>query len=256
MEDELIIEAYNLGRESKDEIEERALSRLLWYLNSGGRRHWIVKDRPDKKDNSIPRPDFTCIEQNSRDEINVEITYISGVKEGKKYEIESQNLALAAVEIANLITEKVKIKPTGMYVSKITMCRDPRHRSDLHSVVNKFIAEYMGGNLSSFNKVDEIFSGFLVYPSPNILQHWDPNPLNTPGLASYDVLKNNIYASLNEANKKLNNCKNGILLSFMDLVDLEEHYILSACTTHKENYPNVKRFYALSTLNSCLERIW
>jgi hypothetical protein len=98
------------------------LSRLLWYLNSGGRRHWFVKDRPDKKDNSIPRPDFTCIEQNSRDEINVEITYISGVKEGKKYEIESQNLALAAVEIANLITEKVKIKPTGMYVSKITMC--------------------------------------------------------------------------------------------------------------------------------------
>jgi hypothetical protein len=256
MEDELIVEAYNLGRENKDEIEVRVLSRLLWYLNSGGRRHWIVKDRPDKKDNSIPRPDFTCIEQNSKDEINVEITYVSGVKEGKKYEIEEQNLTLAAVEIADLITERVKIKPAGMYVSKTSICRDPRHRSDLHNVVNKFVTEYVGSNLSSFSKVSEVFSGFLVFPSPKILQHWDPNPWNTSGLASYDVLENNIYASLNEANKKLNNCKNGILLSFMDLVDLEEHSILSACITHKENYPNVRRFYVLSTINSRLQRIW
>jgi hypothetical protein len=255
-EDELIIQAYNLGRESKDEIEERVLSRFLWYLNSGGRRHWIVKDRPDKKDNSIPRPDFTCVEQSFGDEKNVEITYVSGVKEGKKYEIERQNLLLAAVEIADLITKKVKIKPTGMYVSKTTMCRDPRHRSDLHSVVNKFIEEYEGGNLSSFNKVTKTISVFLVYPSPNILQYWDPNPLNTPGLAGYDVLKNNIHSSLNEANKKLSNCKNGILLVFMDLVDLEEYEILSACETHKENYPNVGGFYILSTLNTCLQRIW
>jgi hypothetical protein len=256
MKDDLIIDASNLGRESKDEKEGKVLSRLLWYLNSGGRRHWIVKDRPDKRNNSVPRPDFTCMEQRSGDEINVEIKYISGVRDGKKYEEEIRNLTLAAVEIARLITEKIKNRPIGMYVSKTTMCRDPRHRFDMDNVVDRFIAEFMDDNLSSFNKVSEKSSGFLVYPSPNILQHFDPNPWNVPGLASYDILENNIYDKLRKANKQLENCKNGILLASMDHLHPEECNILSTCITHKDDYPNVERFYTLSTSNSCLQRIW
>lgn len=246
---------YNLTQETREEEEDRILSRLLWYLNSGGRRKWIVKERPDKINNLIPRPDFICREQKSGEEITIEITYASGIKEGKKFQIEEEKLFSVAVEASTIIQENVINPPTGMYVSKTTICHDPRDRSDVFYVVNTFIKEFSTGNLSTFNKVSE-FPFLLVFSSPNILRLWDPDPLNVPGLANYEVLENEIRGDIQEANKKLENCNEGILLIFMDLIDLEEYDILFSFTNSRIDYDNVKRFYALSRVNSCLYRIW
>ena len=255
MKGESVSKEYNPFRKTREEEEYKILSRLLWYLNSGGRRKWIVNGRPDKINNLIPRPDFICREQKSGEEITIEITYVSGIKEGKKFEREEEKLFLVANKISAIIEEKIKNPPSGMYVSKTTMCRDLKHSSDVSNVVNTFVEEFNSGTLSTFDKVSE-FPIFLLFSSPNILQLWDPSPLNVPGLANYDVLENEIRKDIKEANKKLENCKEGILLIFMDLIDLEEYNILFSFTNSKKDYDNVRRFYALSTLDSCLYRIW
>jgi hypothetical protein len=255
LKDETLGTVYDLTKETKVEEEDKILSRLLWYLNSGGRRKWIVKERPDKIHNLIPRPDFLCKEQKSGEEITIEITYASGIKEGKKFKTEEEKLFSIAFEASTIIREKLINPPTGMYVSKTTICRDPRDRSDVSNVVDTFIKEIGTGNLSTFDKVSE-FPILLVFSSPNILRLWDPDPLNAPGLANYEVLEDEVRKDIREANKKLENCNEGILLIFMDLIDLEEHDILFSFADSRTNYDNVKRFYALSVLNSCLYRIW
>jgi hypothetical protein len=74
------------------------------------------------------RPDFICKEQKSGEEITIEITYASGIKEGKKFKIEEERLFSVAVEASTIIQEKLINPPTGMYVSKTTVRRDVRDR--------------------------------------------------------------------------------------------------------------------------------
>jgi len=57
-------------------VQGHALHRLLWYLNSGGKRSFQIVSRPDEKERSLPRPDYVCWDMASGSYVTVEVTRI------------------------------------------------------------------------------------------------------------------------------------------------------------------------------------
>ena len=73
----------------KNKEEERVLCRLLWCLNAGGRRRWVIKGRPDKINRSTPIPDYVCEEQKTKAQLSIEITSAFPISEDRKFEVEN-----------------------------------------------------------------------------------------------------------------------------------------------------------------------
>lgn len=58
----------------KEEAEEIPNARLIWCLNAGGRRNYLVQSRPDQSDSSAPQPDFLLRDEVTGQEIALEVT--------------------------------------------------------------------------------------------------------------------------------------------------------------------------------------
>jgi hypothetical protein len=126
-EEKDIIEAVNLLFETKEQAEERVLRRLLWCLNAGGRRRWVIKGHPDKINSSTPSPDYVCEEQKTKVQLSIEITSAFAISEGRKCEVEKHRLIHAAVLLTSIVKERIRIPINGIHVSKSELCSNPRH---------------------------------------------------------------------------------------------------------------------------------
>src|SRR3954464_11939972 len=65
-----------LNRRTPDFDQNQAIDRLIWYLNSGGRRSYIVIERPDNVERNSPRADYVCKDEVTGAFITVEVTKI------------------------------------------------------------------------------------------------------------------------------------------------------------------------------------
>jgi len=85
-----IVDAYEYMRAFyrmvPDFDQDYAVGRLIWYLNSGGRRSWTVVERPDNVERNLPRPDYVCWEKHTGAYITVEIKRILHDPEARKIE--------------------------------------------------------------------------------------------------------------------------------------------------------------------------
>ncbi len=65
-----------LNRRTPDFDQNQAIDRLIWYLNSGGRRSYIVVERPDNAERNSPRADYVCKDEVTGAFVTVEVTKI------------------------------------------------------------------------------------------------------------------------------------------------------------------------------------
>jgi hypothetical protein len=66
----------DLNRKSPRFDQGYALGRLIWYLDSGGRRSYVVVERPDEAERNLPRPDYVCRDMHTGTCVTVEVTKI------------------------------------------------------------------------------------------------------------------------------------------------------------------------------------
>lgn len=68
--------------EGPDDIPEiAAAASLIWYLDSGGRRNYVITGRPDQVDRTRPSPDFILEDQTTGHEIALEVTSVFRAKD-------------------------------------------------------------------------------------------------------------------------------------------------------------------------------
>lgn len=60
----------------EDVPELAAAASLIWYLDSGGRRNYLILSRPDHIDRTNPSPDFLLEDQVTRHKIALEVTRV------------------------------------------------------------------------------------------------------------------------------------------------------------------------------------
>jgi hypothetical protein len=69
-------ELRQLIRGPQDVVELAAAASLIWYLDSGGRRNYLINDRPDWVSRSSPQPDFLLKDQVSGQRMALEVTRV------------------------------------------------------------------------------------------------------------------------------------------------------------------------------------
>jgi hypothetical protein len=75
-----IHEFVGLVKGPNDICELAAAASLIWYLDSGGRRNYVIASRPDQTDRTRPSPDFLLQDETTRHKIVLEVTSVFPVR--------------------------------------------------------------------------------------------------------------------------------------------------------------------------------
>ena len=67
---------WRLVRRPKDMTELAPAANLVWYLNSGGRRNYVIAGRPDEDDRTTANPDFLLRDERSGQKVALEVTSV------------------------------------------------------------------------------------------------------------------------------------------------------------------------------------
>lgn len=61
---------------AEDVLEFAPAAQLIWHLNSGGRRRYVIRRRPDRVSRSSPQPDFLLQDEVTGGEVALEVTTV------------------------------------------------------------------------------------------------------------------------------------------------------------------------------------
>ncbi len=248
------IRSYELSKSTRREKkllprsddEEYALSRLLWCLNSGGRRSYEIVSRPEKEERNLKCPDFICRDKITGTYITVEITQIIHHEDAIKAQVHKTRVWY---EIAKCVEGKLP----GAFQLTLPVKLDTR------GVTTKQLAKLVMDKSSNMALGDNIQlrlglqlskrgneGSFLTYVEEKEDEHEDdPVQLVTP-----DQVVRAIEKPLQETNEKFNACAKGLRVLILDSQDIPLDIIDAPDLLGKislEKYPSIDRIYLLNT---------
>jgi hypothetical protein len=239
--------------------QDEALRHLIWYLNSGGRRSWIIVERPDEEERNQPRPDYICRDERKGGYITIEVTRISVPPMSREVEAFGYKLGY---EVAKRVAGKLD----GTYSLVASHPLDVRG-IPLSEVAQKIVAEILSPvqrlTTVQYNKslpfglkllkIREEGSELL----PLIIMTGDSSDTN---LVNYEQITEAIRAAVAEASVKLRNYSKGDRLLLLvhgivlDYIDFDENLGIP-CNLSKKHIRHIDKCYALMDVVGLLPRV-
>ena len=249
-----LVEAYEalktIDRAHPYTLQDHALNRLLWYLNSGGKRSYHVEERPDQDERREPRPDYVCRDTITGGYITMEITRILHHRNELKVETHK-------IRLWHLIAKRLGNTLGGQFTLETPIQLNTRG-VDLNQLAGEIAGDIiqMSKAMSAGSKVTLSKGlrlvklkneGSLLLP-PVTLEEEDESVQDPIMLMNFDQIVRAIEQPLEEANRKLCTYSKGtrmLLLDaqfYPDTIDSFE----AIREIEKEHFPCIDRLYVLN----------
>jgi len=227
--------------------EEYGLKRLLWYLNSGGKRSYEIVSRPDNEERNLKRPDFICKDRITGAEITIEITQIlthpdrlKAREHREKIWYETAKLVKGKLPGGYQLTLPLKLNTRRITVNQLAQIV-------IHKAANMALGDKIqlerGLELSKISEEGSFLSYVEARQDEN-----DDDPIDE--LMNFDQVIRAIKAPLQEANEKFDAFSKGVRILLLDCqfipLDVLDVFALSG-EIALEQYPSIDRIYLLNT---------
>lgn len=199
--------AIMLREEAEDDkwIREKfPLERLMWYLNAGGRRRWVVVEKPDEVLRNEKSPDYVLQEERTNAMLTVEITCIpfnlDQIRSERLHAKFYINAIVNGKEIEALLRE---------YPSELKKLRNKASMADLEFFASKIEEAYQEAceKFKNYKKGESV----LLFVIDTIIDEQVEFLIVNPDINEYD--------------KIVEECIHSMLIKYPELRGIEPEYL-------------------------------